>query len=96
MPAVHALMLQEPTASCKLHDQHHRPEQGDKRVEVRRFYRPEDISQEQAYKASFHEVYASTEKMTFDLDEVIGPCTVLPTGGTCGALLMRLPAQPDD
>jgi DNA (cytosine-5)-methyltransferase 1 len=48
---------------------------------VRRFYRPEDISQEQAYKAaSFYEVYASEEELSVSVDDVVGRCRVVPKG----------------
>ena len=61
------------------------PPQAEQRVEVERFYRPEDISHERAYTAGFHEVYASTELLVLDMEEVIGPCIVLPAGSACGA-----------
>ena len=47
-----------------------------KKVEVQRFYRPEDISREQAYKAGLREIYASTERSTIELTSIIGPCRV--------------------
>ena len=60
--------------------------QSDTRVEVKRFFRPEDISRERAYAASFHEVYASEDLLTLDLDDVVGPCTVVPAGGARGLI----------
>ena len=52
-----------------------------KRVEVQRFYRPEDISRDQAYKAGLWDVYASDEKVVIDLASVVGPCQL----AGCGA-----------
>ena len=61
--------------------------QVDQRVEVRRFYRPEDISKEHAYGADFREVYASDELVLLDMDQIVGPCTVVPAGSCRGAAL---------
>lgn len=48
---------------------------------VRRYYRPEDISLQQAYKAgSYYEVYASEEELTVSVDDVVGRCRVVPKG----------------
>ena len=41
-----------------------------------RFYRPEDISQDNAYKADFWDVYASNEQLTVDVADIIGKCSV--------------------
>ena len=45
-------------------------------MEVLRFYRPEDISQQQAYKADFWDVYASEEKVQVDVSSIVRKCTV--------------------
>lgn len=58
--------------------------QADLRVEVKRFYRPEDISSERAYAASFYEVYASDELLMVDLEDVIGHCKVVAAGAPYG------------
>lgn len=57
-----------------------------KAVEVQRFYRPEDISRERAYKASLREVYASMERCTIDLSAVVAPCSVAASAAAAGAL----------
>lgn len=41
-----------------------------------RFYRPEDVSQQQAYQADFWDVYASSEKVQVDVSAIVGKCTV--------------------
>ena len=46
------------------------------KVEVRRFYRPEDISQQQAYEADFWDVYASEEKLQVDVSGIVSKCSV--------------------
>lgn len=52
---------------------------------LRRFYRPEDVSRDQAYRAaSFHEVYASEEQVTVGVEDVVGRCTVVPEGRPAG------------
>lgn len=43
---------------------------------MRRFYRPEDISQQQAYEADFWDVYASEEKVQVDVSSIVRKCTV--------------------
>ncbi|KAK9785341.1 hypothetical protein WJX73_005011, partial [Symbiochloris irregularis] len=58
--------------------------QGISGIEVRRFYRPEDISQDRAYAAGYREVYASDEVFSLDLDQVLGPCTVVAPGMPSG------------
>ena len=46
------------------------------KVEVLRFYRPDDISQEQAYQADYWDVYASTEKLTVSVSDIVDKCSV--------------------
>lgn len=46
------------------------------KVQVMRFYRPEDISQDQAYKADFWDVYASKEELAVDVDSIVSKCKV--------------------
>lgn len=41
-----------------------------------RFYRPEDISRDQALKADFWEVYASVEKLEIDAEDIVSKCQV--------------------
>jgi hypothetical protein len=53
-------------------------------VKVQRFYRPEDISREQGYRAGFWDVYASSETEEVDFDDIIGGCRVLPAGSAGG------------
>lgn len=47
---------------------------------LRRLWRPEDISRDAAYKASFSEVYSSEEQQLVELDAIVGKCSVLPAG----------------
>ena len=54
------------------------------RVTLQRYYRPEDISRDQAYRASFREVYSSAQEETLDVDDLIGRCTVVAAASTCG------------
>ena len=51
-------------------------EAGSSQVEVLRFYRPEDISQEQAYKADYWDVYASSERVLIEADCIVSSCCV--------------------
>jgi DNA (cytosine-5)-methyltransferase 1 len=52
-------------------------------VTLQRFWRPEDISEDAAYRAtSFYEVYAGDEELTVDIDDVVGPVKVLPRGNS--------------
>ena len=46
------------------------------KIEVQRFWRPDDISQEQAYKADFWDVYASNEQIVVDKSEIVSKCIV--------------------
>jgi len=55
------------------------------KLTVARFYRPEDVSREQAYQAGFWELFASEEAATLDADEVFGKCAVVPAGAPAGA-----------
>ena len=50
------------------------------KVTVQRFYRPEDVGREHAYKAEFWEVYASDESAALDPDDVFGKCAVVREG----------------
>lgn len=43
---------------------------------VLRYYRPEDISQEHAFKADYWDVYASTEKMSVPVNDIVSKCSV--------------------
>lgn len=50
-------------------------------VTLQRFWRPEDISEDAAYRAtSFYELYAGDEELTVDVEDVVGPVKVLPRG----------------
>lgn len=60
--------------------------QGISGIEVRRFYRPEDISQDKAYAAGYREVYASDEILSLEVDQVLGPCMVTAPGTDAGEL----------
>ncbi|PSC75867.1 DNA (cytosine-5)-methyltransferase 1-like [Micractinium conductrix] len=52
---------------------------------VKRFWRPEDISADQAYKAaSYYEVYASEEELSVSVEDVVGRCRVVPKGCPTG------------
>ena len=58
----------------------------DATMKVRRFYRPEDISQDHAYKTPLNEVYASKDKRaTFDvpITAICGRCFVVNDVGEC-------------
>ena len=55
------------------------------KVTVQRFYRPEDVSREHAYKAEFWELYASDETAALDTDDVFGKCAVVREGAPTGA-----------
>ncbi len=47
---------------------------------VRRFWRPEDISWDLAYRTSFEEIFADAgPEVAVALDDVIGTCSVLDT-----------------
>ena len=46
------------------------------KVEVLRFYRPEDISQEEAYRSGFWDVFASSEKLCVSIESIVGHCKV--------------------
>ncbi len=63
------------------------------KVEVRRFYRPEDISQQQAYQADFWDVYASSEKLDVEVSSIVSKCSVSleeQPGWRCSTLLPAL------
>ena len=55
-----------------------------KSVEVQRFYRPEDISREQGYRAGFWDIYASSESEELGIEDVQNLCTVQRSGATEG------------
>lgn len=57
---------------------------------MRRFYRPEDISQDRAYAAGYREVYASDEMLSLEVDQVLAPCTVVAPGADTGELPCRV------
>ncbi|KAL0027901.1 hypothetical protein WJX79_001540 [Trebouxia sp. C0005] len=46
------------------------------KVTLKRFYRPEDISIDTAYKANLYEVYASDETQSVEVDSFVGKCSV--------------------
>ena len=54
------------------------------RVTLQRYYRPEDISRDQAYRAGFRELYSSPPEETLDVNDLIGRCTVVPAASACG------------
>ena len=54
------------------------------RVTLQRYYRPEDISRDQAYRAGFREVYSSAQENILDVDDLIGRCTVVAAASACG------------
>ena len=56
---------------------------------MKRFYRPEDISIDAAYKAELYEVYSSDEKRCVDVDSLMGRCSV---GLEAGAPGQSVPA----
>ncbi len=46
-------------------------------ISVRRFYHPEDVDQDLAYKAASHwEVYYSNTEVEVSVDDIVGKCTV--------------------
>ena len=45
-------------------------------MEVLRFYRPDDISQEEAYRADYWDVYASSEKLMVSVSDIVSKCCV--------------------
>ena len=49
-------------------------------TQVRRYYRPEDISRDAAYSSEFTDVYESSETTAVPLDAVVAKCQVLPPG----------------
>ncbi len=60
-------------------------------ITVRRFFRPEDISPDTAYRSSYFDVLASSETVDIDVDLVIRPCKVVPEGewGTDSTIMPR-------
>ena len=46
------------------------------KVTLKRFYRPEDISIDTAYRANLYEVYASVETQSVEVDSFVGKCSV--------------------
>lgn len=58
------------------------------KVVVQRFYRPDDISQEQAYKADFWDVYASDETVEVEIGDIVSKCSVLLQESAGAALLI--------
>ena len=61
---------------------------------MQRYYRPEDISQDQAYKAGLWDVYASDEKESIELSSIIGRCQVAGNGTAIAQAGVDLPADP--
>ena len=60
------------------------------RLTVRRFYRPEDISEEAAYHSeSYYDIYSSDEKADVDVDAILGLVKVLPPGYKCDVQTFR-------
>lgn len=55
---------------------------------LRRMWRPEDISKDAAYRASFSEVYASEEQQSVDLEAIMGKCRVLPAGSPLPGVML--------
>lgn len=53
-------------------------------MNLKRFYRPEDISIDAAYKAELYEVYSSDDKRCVDVDSLVGRCFVGPEAGAPG------------
>lgn len=58
------------------------------KVEVRRFYRPEDISPALALESGFWDVFASEEKQAVDVDTLVGKCSVAPEASAGQFLLL--------
>lgn len=57
---------------------------------VRRFYRPEDISEDTAYKAgSYYDIYYTDEQVVVSIDNVLAPLQVLPPGYECDVQTFR-------
>ena len=50
------------------------------KVTLKRFYRPEDISRDHAYKAEFLDVFASTETQTVPVEALVSHCRVVSQG----------------
>ncbi|GMH33098.1 hypothetical protein BSKO_00932 [Bryopsis sp. KO-2023] len=50
------------------------------KVEVMRFYRPEDVQLDLAYTTSFWDVFASKDKFTIDVASIAGKCKVVSEG----------------
>ena len=46
------------------------------KVTLKRFYRPEDISIDTAYRANLYELYASDETQSVEVDSFVGKCSV--------------------
>ena len=46
------------------------------KVEMLRFYRPDDISQQEAYQADYWDVYASSEKLMVSVSDIVSKCSV--------------------
>ncbi len=60
------------------------------KVTLKRFYRPEDISIDTAYRANLYEVYASNETESAEVDSFVGKCSVGLEAGEPG----KYPVQP--
>ena len=64
------------------------------KVTLKRFYRPEDISIDTAYKANLYEVYASDETQSVEVDSFVGKCSVGVEAGEPGEFSATLQSQP--
>ena len=65
------------------------------KVTLKRFYRPEDISIDTAYRANLYEVYASDETQFVEVDSFVGRCSVGVEAGEPGEFSVTLQSQPE-
>jgi len=63
---------------------------------LRRMWRPEDISKDAAYRASFSEVYASEEQQSVDLEAIVGKCRVMPAGTSLPGVIREHPESREE
>ena len=63
---------------------------------LRRMWRPEDISKDAAYRASFSEVYASEEQQSVDLEAIVGKCRVMPAGSSLPGVIREQPESREE
>ena len=64
------------------------------KVTLKRFYRPEDISIDTAYRANLYEVYASDETQSVEVDSFVGKCSVDVEAGEPGEFSASLNPEP--